>query len=292
MDTNTAIEKNEILSTTVEATTKPKSRNPKKTGLITGGLIVVVALVVVLILLGLEGEGYKKPIDEVLKVANSRGMAKYQNYKTAGITSKYNEVINAIALLQNTDTDQYEEYMESDFESLLSRYQTAKFIFEFAEGTKLSDNELNEYEDNFETLYDKRLEKLLDAAEKIEDETIEYYADRYDQTETAVKNAINTLKTFLSSFKNVDFKEGYKIKGSYVMYDESEEKAKTKKSSVYVVKYNGNWLIIDNSGSDVFAFNGSKSANGRCEFLTYEVFRNTLYDLVMYAEECLKDVVY
>ena len=99
------------------------------------------------------------------------------------------------------------------------------------------------------------------------DENAEDLADMLDISESDLKKVMKDYIKYLKTFKKIKISAGYKVRGQYVLKNGSDDINKTDKVTMYIVKLNGNWVILTTKNGEKFRFDSEKKSYDKCRFL-------------------------
>lgn len=223
------------------------------------------ALAVVIILLCiLFSGGYKKPIDAMVKEINKGKKTDYISLMNAGMPGdlqKLNEVYYGKVKADNTEDR--DDDLKDNFEELEDEVSKWKLVFKYEKKEKMSKRELEKYQDNYDP---DDFEDMLDDLDDLDD-AVEDYAKYLKADEDDVEDYLKALVKYLKTFKKIKVTKGYKVKGYYVLKDGSEEINKTNKVTLYVVKFNGDWVVIGSKDGEGFQFDSKEDGYKETRFL-------------------------
>ena len=265
-DSNAVID-NEKDSVTLDVSGVVEKAKSHKDLLIKIGCGVAV-VILLLILKSLFSASYKTPINNIVSAINKGKKADYLTLYNAGLPK------NLAKLNKEFYTTLYEDSLEdknddiSDaFEELKDKYPKFKIKFDIDSKEKLTKTELSEFKDELE---EADLEDLDDTIDEIEDEIddkAEDLADMLDVSESDLKKVLKDYIKYLKSFKKIKITAGYKVRGQYILKNGGDEINKTDKVTMYIVKMNGNWVILSTKNGEKFRFDSEKKSYDRVRFL-------------------------
>ena len=243
----------------------------KGLAMIAGIACAAVVLIVLLVSL-FGGKGYKKPIDALVKEINRGTKTDYISLVSAGLPSdlvKLNKLYYGKVIADRTEDK--DDSLKDSFEDLEDECKGWKIVFKYDKKEKMTKRELEKYQDNYDP---DDYEDMLDEFDDM-DELVEQYANWYDADEDDVEDYFKALVKYLKTFKKIKISKGYKVKGYYILKDGSEEVNKTNKVTLYVVKLNGEWVVIGSKDGDSFSFDSGDDGYKETKFL--REFINTFY---------------
>ncbi|MBO4415087.1 MAG: hypothetical protein J5824_03795 [Lachnospiraceae bacterium] len=223
----------------------------------------ILALVVIL-LCALFSGSYKKPIDSLVKEINKGRKTDYVSLINAGMPSdvkKLNKLYYGKVMADSTEDK--DDDLKDNFEELEDECSKWKLVFKYDKKEKMTKRELEKFQDTYDP---DDFEDLLDELDDI-DELAEKYAKSLKADEGDVEEYFKAMVKYLKSFKKIKISKGYKVKGYYILKDGSEEVNKTNKVTLYVVKLNGDWVILGSKDGDTFSFDSDKDAYKETKFL-------------------------
>ena len=236
------------------------------------GIACAAVVVIVLLIALFGGNGYKEPIDALVKEINRGEKTDYVSLISAGMPSdlvKVNKLYYGKVMADSTENK--DDDLKDAFEDLEDECKKWKIVFKYDKKEKMTKRELEKYQDSYDP---DDYEDMLDDLDDLDD-VIEDYAKIYDADEDDVEDYMKALIKYLKGFKKINISKGYKVKGCYILKDGSEEVNKTNKVTLYVVKLNGDWVVIGSKDGDRFAFDSKDDGYKETRFLS--TFINSFY---------------
>ncbi|MBR6257161.1 MAG: zinc ribbon domain-containing protein [Lachnospiraceae bacterium] len=225
----------------IEEPKKKKSPLPLIFAGVAACFVIVIAVVLVLVL----GGGYKKPINKLVSLVNSKStdVNAYMNCISPSFVSEtYKE---ALGLIKGGDakselTDAINDTADDAWDSLKDEFgKDWKVSVEFKKNKKMSDKDLEKLQKNYDSLA-KTLEGLdLDDEDTWED-IADWLDDEYD-TELNTAKAAKMGENLLKKLDNFKITEGYEVKVKVNI--EGKDKKESETMEANVIKANGQWFI-------------------------------------------------
>lgn len=203
-------------------------------------------LVLILIITGLGG-GYKKPLDNIVKVVEDQetDLDKFVELVAPKFLGKsYSNIMDILEKSDEIDDmkDEFSDSMKDAFDNLEDEYgKSINVSYKIAEKEKLSKGDIEDIEDAYKSVYDDYLESFYDQLKDIDDDDLDDLKDELDISSKDCEKLVEELKSLIKEFKNPEISEGYainaevKIKGKD---DDDEDDI-----DVNVVKFNGDWMV-------------------------------------------------
>ena len=228
----------------------------------------VAVVILLLILKSLFSASYKTPINNIVSAINKGTKADYLTLYNAGLPKNLAKLNKEIYTTLDEDRlDDKNDDIKDAFEDLKDKYPKFKIKFVYDSKEKLSKTELSEFKDDLE---DGNFEDIADMIDEIEeeiDENAEDLADMLDISESDLKKVMKDYIKYLKTFKKIKISAGYKVRGQYVLKNGSDDINKTDKVTMYIVKLNGNWVILTTKNGEKFRFDSEKKSYDKCRFL-------------------------
>ncbi|MCR5323634.1 MAG: hypothetical protein K6E85_10240 [Lachnospiraceae bacterium] len=235
-----------------------------------GLLVLIIVLCAIFI-----GGGYKKPIDAFVKEVNRGAKTDYVSLISAGMPDdlvKLNKIY--YNKIKADWTEDKNDSLKDSFDDLEDEYSKWKIVFDLDKAEKMKKDDLEDFQDKYDSDEDD-FEDMLDDLDDIDD-LAEDYAEYYDVSEKEAKEYLKAMVKYIKSFKKIKITKGYKVKGRYILKNGSKEINKTDKVTLYVVKMNGNWVIMGSKDSESFRFK-SGDDNGYNEVKFLQNYMNMFY---------------
>lgn len=229
--------------------------------------IACALILCIVVFVSLFGKKYMKPIDSLVKEINRGQKTDYISLINAGLPkdlAKVNKIF--YGKVKADSTEDKDDDLKDAFEDLEDEFSKWKIEFEDDKIEKLSQRELEKYQDQYEDA--DNIEDILDELEDDLDDAIEEYAKWYDADEDDVEEYFKAMIKYLKGFKKIKITKGYKVKGSYILYDKGEKVNKTNKVTLYVLKFNGNWVVFGSKDNEQFMFDSGEDGYKETRFLS------------------------
>lgn len=228
----------------------------------------VAVVILLLILKSLFSSSYKTPINNIVSAINKGTKADYLTLYNAGLPKNLAKLNKEIYTTFDEDRlEDKDDDVKDAFEELKDKYSKVKIKFVYDSKEKLSKTELNEFKDDLE---EGDFEDITDMIDEIEDEIddkAEDLADMLDVSESDLKKVVKDYIKYLKTFKKIKITVGYKVRGQYVLKNGGDEINKTDKITMYIVKLNGDWVILTTKNGEKFRFDSDKKSYDKCRFL-------------------------
>ena len=228
----------------------------------------VAVVILLLILKSLFSSSYKTPINNIVSAINKGTKADYLTLYNAGLPKNLAKLNKEIYTTFDEDRlEDKDDDVKDAFEELKDKYSKVKIKFVYDSKEKLSKTELNEFKDDLE---EGDFEDITDMIDEIEDEIddkAEDLADMLDVSESDLKKVVKDYIKYLKTFKKIKITAGYKVRGQYVLKNGGDEINKTDKITMYIVKLNGDWVILTTKNGEKFRFDSDKKSYDKCRFL-------------------------
>jgi len=228
----------------------PKNNN-KMVGIIAVAVVAVIVVAIAALLL-LGGGGYKAPIKNLVKAANSKStnVTKFIDCCAPSFVSgTYN---SARGLLKGGDAkEELDEAITEGFEDFYDGLEDTygknwRISVEFKDADKLKDDDVDDIRDTWEDFADTIENLALDDEDTWED-LADMLEDEYD-TEIDPEKMANLMEKFVTQLSEVKITAAYEVKVKYTI--KGKEDDMSDKMTLTVVKCNGKW-IIDPLSTDI-----------------------------------------
>ena len=237
----------------------------------------VAVVILLLILKSLFSASYKTPINNIVSAINKGKKADYLTLYNAGLPKNLAKLNKELYTLIDEDgLEDKNDDLSDAFEELKDKYPKFKIAFDVDSKEKLTKTELSEFKDELEEGDFEDLDDMIDEIEDEIDDKAEDLADMLDVSESDLKKVIKDYIKYLKSFKKIKITAGYKVRGQYVAKSGSDEINKTDKVTMYIVKMNGNWVILSTKNGEKFRFDSEKKSYDKVKFL--HDFINIFYE--------------
>ena len=228
----------------------------------------VAVVILLLILKSLFSSSYKTPINNIVSAINKGTKADYLTLYNAGLPKNLAKLNKEIYTTFDEDRlEDKDDDVKDAFEELKDKYSKVKIKFVYDSKEKLSKTELNEFKDDLEEGDLEDLDDMIDEIEDEIDDKAEDLADMLDVSESDLKKVVKDYIKYLKTFKKIKITAGYKVRGQYVLKNGGDEINKTDKITMYIVKLNGDWVILTTKNGEKFRFDSDKKSYDKCRFL-------------------------
>ena len=228
----------------------------------------VAVVILLLILKSLFSSSYKTPINNIVSAINKGTKADYLTLYNAGLPKNLAKLNKEIYTTFDEDRlEDRDDDVKDAFEELKDKYSKVKIKFVYDSKEKLSKTELNEFKDDLEEGDFEDITDMIDDIEEELDDKGEDIADMLDISESDLKKVVKDYIKYLKTFKKIKITAGYKVRGQYVLKNGGDEINKTDKITMYIVKLNGDWVILTTKNGEKFRFDSDKKSYDKCRFL-------------------------
>ncbi len=228
----------------------------------------VAVVILLLILKSLFSSSYKTPINNIVSAINKGTKADYLTLYNAGLPKNLAKLNKEIYTTFDEDRlEDKDDDVKDAFEELKDKYSKVKIKFVYDSKEKLSKTELNEFKDDLEEGDFEDITDMIDDIEEELDDKGEDIADMLDISESDLKKVVKDYIKYLKTFKKIKITAGYKVRGQYVLKNGGDEINKTDKITMYIVKLNGDWVILTTKNGEKFRFDSDKKSYDKCRFL-------------------------
>ena len=228
----------------------------------------VAVVILLLILKSLFSSSYKTPINNIVSAINKGTKADYLTLYNAGLPKNLAKLNKEIYTTFDEDRlEDKDDDVKDAFEELKNKYSKVKIKFVYDSKEKLSKTELNEFKDDLEEGDFEDITDMIDDIEEELDDKGEDIADMLDISESDLKKVVKDYIKYLKTFKKIKITAGYKVRGQYVLKNGGDEINKTDKITMYIVKLNGDWVILTTKNGEKFRFDSDKKSYDKCRFL-------------------------
>lgn len=230
------------------APVEPKKKGKKGLAIVIVVLILAVAAGVALFLH--SANGYKKPINGITKVLNSKNtdldsvvsaflpdFAASSYKKAMKIVKSSDDIADALADVEDSLTEMYDD-LDDEYDEGWS------IKFDYADKEKLDADELENINDTYSSLYDTYFGSICEDIAGYDKYDYEDLADSLGIKVANAKDLCKVAVNFMNEFKGATVKEGYTLTGRIVICDKSGKTLdKTDRLTINVIKFNGDWMI-------------------------------------------------
>ena len=228
----------------------------------------VAVVILLLILKSLFSSSYKTPINNIVSAINKGTKADYLTLYNAGLPKNLAKLNKEVyTTLYEDRLDDKNDDIKDAFEDLKDKYPKFKIKFVYDSKEKLSKTELREFKDELEEGDFEDISDMIDEIEEEIDDHAEDLADMLDISESDLKKVMKDYIKYLKTFKKLKITAGYKVRGQYVLKNGGDDINKTDKVTMYIVKLNGNWVILTTKNSEKFRFDSEKKSYDKVRFL-------------------------
>ncbi|MBO4559060.1 MAG: hypothetical protein J5712_03165 [Lachnospiraceae bacterium] len=228
----------------------------------------VAVVILLLILKSLFSSSYKTPINNIVSAINKGTKADYLTLYNAGLPKNLAKLNKEVyTTLYEDRLDDKNDDIKDAFEDLKDKYPKFKIKFVYDSKEKLSKTELREFKDELEEGDFEDISDMIDEIEEEIDDHAEDLADMLDISESDLKKVMKDYIKYLKTFKKLKITAGYKVRGQYVLKNGGDDINKTDKVTMYIVKLNGNWVILTTKNGEKFRFDSEKKSYDKVRFL-------------------------
>ncbi|MBR5732326.1 MAG: hypothetical protein IKX80_02670, partial [Lachnospiraceae bacterium] len=211
---------------------------------------------------------YKTPINNIVSAINKGTKADYLTLYNAGLPKNLAKLNKEVyTTLYEDRLDDKNDDIKDAFEDLKDKYPKFKIKFVYDSKEKLSKTELREFKDELEEGDFEDISDMIDEIEEEIDDHAEDLADMLDISESDLKKVMKDYIKYLKTFKKLKITAGYKVRGQYVLKNGGDDINKTDKVTMYIVKLNGNWVILTTKNGEKFRFDSEKKSYDKVRFL-------------------------
>ncbi len=219
----------------------------------------VVALIVLIILISSAANGYKKPVNQLVSLANKRStnVVAYMECATPKfVSSSFKSLMGCIKggdakkELEGTIKDAFEDAWDDAEDEFGKNW---KISIEWKDADKLSDKKLDDLKDQWENLADMVEKFELDDEDNWESIS-DMLDDKYDSS-LNTKQAASIMEKFVKQLGDAKIQAAYNVDLKLTIRGK-DGKDTTKIEDLIIVKVNGQWIIdptslLDQSGMSV-----------------------------------------
>ena len=148
--------------------------------------------------------------------------------------------------------------MEERYEEILDEYKKFKLTFEKKKAKKMDKDDLEEATENINDYYEEIVEDYEDMLD--DEDKLEEFADGYEIDEKDAKKIIKAQISQAKQYAKGKFTAGYEVKGKFIVKVDGKDEYKTESVTLYVVKFNGEWVYTGCDGSLYFDLDGDDEA--------------------------------
>ena len=230
--------------------TEPVQPKKGKKGLVIAILVLIVAVAAGVAVFLHTANGYKKPINDITKVINSKNSS-LDAVVTAVLpdfaASSYKK---AVKILKTSDDiadslTEAEDELKDMYDAFDSEYDGGWSVkFDCTDKEKLDADAVESLNYTYSGLYDSYFESICDEIAGFDKYDYEDLADSLGISVAKAKDFCKVAVNFMKEFKGAKVSEGYALTGRIVLSDKSGKTLeKSDKVTINVIKFNGDWML-------------------------------------------------
>lgn len=224
--------------------------NPKKYGILCGGILtgVIVFIVVISLVLGALFNNYKTPVKLMEKNRNSKSFSSYMDRSIDMLNGFCESEMKAILKVYKS-SDDYKDDMEDakdefadQIEDMKDEYgSNYKYTYTITDKERLEKEDLKNFRDELRNAADS-LEAQIDEADDYDSDDWEDIADDAGISKAQAKKLYNAMDDVRKVLKKAQVTDGYELEVTIALTGSELDEPEENEMTIRVYKVDGRWI--------------------------------------------------
>lgn len=224
--------------------------NPKKYGILCGGILtgVIVFIVVISLVLGALFNNYKTPVKLMEKNRNSKSFSSYMDRSIDMLNGFCKSEMKAILKVYKS-SDDYKDDMEDakdefadQIEDMKDEYgSNYKYTYTITDKERLEKEDLKKFRDELRNAADS-LEAQIDEADDYDSDDWEDIADDAGISKAQAKKLYNAMDDVRKVLKKAQVTDGYELEVTIALTGSELDEPEENEMTIRVYKVDGRWI--------------------------------------------------